>query len=81
MTRFFGASGEQAAGALFDGESLRALPPDLRSRLQKALTAARHDEIVTLVEAIRAEHPRLADGLLHMVNLFDYAGIQALLRR
>jgi two-component system, cell cycle sensor histidine kinase and response regulator CckA len=60
-------------------DALRALPADVTGNLLKAVIAARYDEIVELVEAIRITKPDTAAGLRRMTDRFDYSGIRDLL--
>ena len=60
-----------------DRESLRGLPEDLLGKLLKAVIAARYDDIVEIIETLRATNPNEATVLLRMAQAFDYV----LLRR
>jgi PAS domain S-box-containing protein len=62
-----------------DKDALRALPPDVLGKLRKAVIAARYDEIVELIETIRATKPDVATGLRRMTDLFDYDRMRDLL--
>ena len=62
-----------------DKDALRALPPDVLGKLRKAVIAARYDEIVELIETIRARKPDVATGLRRMTDLFDYDRMRDLL--
>ncbi|MDD5307812.1 MAG: response regulator [Deltaproteobacteria bacterium] len=62
-----------------DKDALRALPPDVSDRLVRAAIAARYDEIIELVETIRATEPEVAAGLRRMADLFDYDGLRNIL--
>jgi len=55
------------------------LSPAILTRLRNAVTAARLDEIVDVVAAIRPTHPRIAERLSELVGLFDYEGLWRLL--
>jgi hypothetical protein len=59
--------------------ALAALSAEVRGDLCKAVIAARYDEIVKLVETIRATQPAVADGLRRMADQFDYQGMRELL--
>ena len=48
------------------------LPLEVLGRLRKAVVAARHYEIVEIIEAIRDTEPDVAKGLRRMASLFDY---------
>jgi hypothetical protein len=50
-------------------------------KLRKAVVAARHDEIVDLVESIRTKEPEVAASLRRMADHFDYQGLRDLLSR
>jgi CheY-like chemotaxis protein len=60
---------------------LQALSQDVLDKLRKAVIAARYDEIVEIIGTIRISEPDVATGLRWMADLFDYDGIQDLLRR
>ena len=62
-----------------DGDALRALPTEVLDRLKRAVIAARHEEMVEIVESIRITEPDLAAGLMRMVDLFDYEGMRNVL--
>jgi hypothetical protein len=62
-----------------DQEALRGLPQGLLARLRKAVTAARYDDIVELIETLRTTEPQIAEGLRQMADLFDYDGLRHLL--
>jgi PAS domain S-box-containing protein len=62
-----------------DRAALRALSADVFLRLRKAVIAARHGEIVEIVESIRGTAPEVAARLRRMADLFDYKGLRALL--
>ena len=64
-----------------DKDALRALPPDVLGKLQKAVIAARYDEIIEIVEVIRIAEPEVATGLRRMADRFDYDGMRDLLCR
>ncbi|MFO8070897.1 MAG: ATP-binding protein [Polyangia bacterium] len=64
-----------------DEAALRRLPRDLLSRVYRAVTAARHDELVELIETIRMTEPELAAGLRRMADAFDHDGLRHLLVR
>jgi CheY-like chemotaxis protein len=76
---------EQAAKA--DGEvkqqplrnALRALAPDVLNRLRQAVIAARHDEIIELLETVRIADANLATELRQMADAFDYDRMRELL--
>jgi two-component system cell cycle sensor histidine kinase/response regulator CckA len=59
---------------------LTELPRATVFRLLHAVSAAHHDELVELLESIRAAHPQVAARLSSLVERFDYEGIRALLR-
>jgi hypothetical protein len=59
-------------------EPLTALPAEALARLREAAIAARIDDLMAVVEDIRASHPALAARLAQRVESFDYAGIRAL---
>jgi CheY-like chemotaxis protein len=63
----------------FDEDAIRSLSPEIRGSLQRALVAARYDEILEIVETIGKTHPGVAAGLRRMANDFDYDGMQGLL--
>ena len=54
------------------------LPEDILARLRTAVTAARYNDIVELIETIRATEPDLAIQLRRMVEAFDYDTMRAL---
>jgi len=62
-----------------DRDALRALPEEVVARLRRAVIAARYDEIVEIVEALRITDPRLATELRRMADFFDYDGMRDLL--
>jgi two-component system cell cycle sensor histidine kinase/response regulator CckA len=62
-------------------EALRAIPEGIVERMGKAAIAARYDEMVALIDTIETTEPRVAAELRRMVDLFDYDGLRALLRR
>ncbi|MBN1527501.1 MAG: response regulator [Thermoleophilaceae bacterium] len=75
-------SGDAAArppDRLLDPEVVRALAPELRKRLRQAVVSARQDELVALLEASRQTAPEAVDGLLRLVDRFDYDGLRDLL--
>jgi dissimilatory sulfite reductase (desulfoviridin) alpha/beta subunit len=49
------------------------------ARLRRAVIAARYDEIVETVEALRITDPKLATELRRMADFFDYHGMRDLL--
>jgi len=59
--------------------ALQALPPELLDRLWEAVTAARYDEIVALIETIRGIDPQVATRLGQKAEIFDYDGLRQLL--
>jgi CheY-like chemotaxis protein len=59
--------------------ALLALPPELLDKLWEAVIAARYEEIVALIETIRAMNPQLATRLGQKVDCFDYDGLRRLL--
>ncbi|HUW69096.1 MAG TPA: response regulator [bacterium] len=59
----------------FDKEALRALSPAILSSLREASIAARYDDIVQIIGAIRIGSPGLAGWLMEMADKFDYQGI------
>jgi two-component system, cell cycle sensor histidine kinase and response regulator CckA len=63
----------------FDKDGLRALPLDVLNRLRHAVIAARHDEIIELLEAVRIADPKLATELRRMADVFDYEGLRGAL--
>ncbi|MBK9965302.1 MAG: response regulator [Holophagales bacterium] len=73
-------TGAEPTESTLDREALRALPGDLLDRLLKAVTAARYDELVELVETVRRTDPDLATSLRRMADGFDYDGMRNLLR-
>jgi two-component system, cell cycle sensor histidine kinase and response regulator CckA len=62
-----------------DKDILRAAPADVRNKLRKAVTTARYDEIVEIIETIRISDPNVATGLRRMADRFDYDGLRDLL--
>ncbi len=68
-------------GQPLDEDALRALPQDVLGKLRRAVVAARYDEIVDLIETIRITDPNIAAELRRMADLFDYDGMQNLLKR
>ena len=64
-----------------DKDALRSLSLDVLGKLRRAVTAARYDEIVELVETIRITEPDVAAGLRRMADLFDYDGMRDFLRK
>ncbi|MCC6524722.1 MAG: response regulator [Polyangiaceae bacterium] len=62
-----------------DGAALRAVPQELLLQLRTAVTAARYDQVLTLVERIRTSAPEVADELRRLAHVFDYARMQHLL--
>ena len=64
-----------------DKDALRSLSLDVLGKLRRAVTAARYDEIVELVETIRITEPNVAAGLRRMADLFDYDGMLDFLRK
>jgi PAS domain S-box-containing protein len=61
-----------------DKAALQTLPKNILAKLRAAVTAARHDEILAIVETIRNTEPSVATRLRRMVELFDYDGMRAL---
>jgi PAS domain S-box-containing protein len=59
--------------------ALRGIPEELLSKLRRAVTAARYDEIALLIETVRTTEPEVAAGLRRMADLFDYDGLRDLL--
>ena len=64
---------------LLDKDALRAFPPDMLDRLRQAVIAARHDEIIELLETVRIADANLATKLRRMADVFDYDGMRELL--
>jgi PAS domain S-box-containing protein len=64
---------------LLDKDALHGLPLDVLNRLRQAVIAARHDEIIGLIETIRIVDANLATELLRMADVFDYDGMRNLL--
>jgi CheY-like chemotaxis protein len=62
-----------------DRSALRALPQEVVAKLRQAVTAARYDEIVELLETVRIADANLATELRRMADVFDYDGMRALL--
>ena len=62
-----------------DEDALQAVPREVLGKLRRAVTAARYDEIVELIETIRMTEPDVAAGLRRMADLFDYDGLRSLL--
>ncbi len=72
------------AGASMEEEplhraALREIPADVRAKLSKAVIAARHDEIIEIVETLRNTAPEAATLLGRMADAFDYDGMRDLL--
>ena len=76
-----GAPDDETMKQPLDQDALRALPLGVLDKLRRAVIAARHDEIVELVEAIRLTRPELATGLRRMADVFDHDGLQSFLGR
>jgi two-component system cell cycle sensor histidine kinase/response regulator CckA len=57
-------------------DALRGLPAELLSALRRAITAARWDELVELIETLRMTEPVLATGLRRMADHFDSDGLR-----
>ncbi len=64
-----------------DRDALRALPEEVLVNLYRAVTAARYNEIIEIIETVRSTHPDVAASLRRMADLFDYEGLKDLLRR
>ena len=64
-----------------DRAALGRVSPDVLAKLRKAVTAARYDEIVELIETVQTTAPGVAAGLRRMLDLFDYDGLRDLLSR
>jgi PAS domain S-box-containing protein len=62
-----------------DKDALRALPQDVLNRLRQAVIAARHNEIIELLESVRIANATLATELRRMADVFDYDGMRNLL--
>jgi signal transduction histidine kinase/DNA-binding response OmpR family regulator len=62
-----------------DKDALRAISPDVLRKLRRAMIAARHDELIELIETIRYTQPDVTIALRRMADLFDYDGIRGLL--
>jgi PAS domain S-box-containing protein len=60
-------------------DALRALPVEVLGKLRQAVIAARYDEIVEIIEALRITDPSMAAELRRMADLFDYDGMRAFL--
>jgi hypothetical protein len=71
----------ETGGQPLDEGALRVFSPAALGKLRMAVIAARYDEIVELVEAIRGTQPAVATGLRRMADLFDYDGLRDLLSR
>lgn len=61
--------------------ALAGLPPDWRTELQHATIKANLGLILTLVDQIRPQNPRLADGLTNLANNFEYKKILDLIEQ
>ncbi len=64
-----------------DREALAALPEEILRELRDAVLTVRYDELVALVEVLRATQPELASGLRRLADLFDYEALRKLLGR
>jgi PAS domain S-box-containing protein len=64
-----------------DREALGAIPRALLDPLLAAVVAARLDEALGLVEALRGDWPAVADGLRTLLEAFDGDALRALLER
>ncbi|HUX36455.1 MAG TPA: ATP-binding protein, partial [Rectinemataceae bacterium] len=64
-----------------DKEALLSLPAGMLAKLRQAIVAARIDEMIELIENIRATSPELADQLRRMANDFDFQGLRDSLGR
>ena len=62
-----------------DKVALGRIAPDVLGKLRKAVVAARHSEIVKIVETIRDTEPGLAAELQRMADQFDHDGMRELL--
>ena len=62
-------------------DALWTLPAGLLEKLEKAVIAARFDEIVEIAENIRTIDSELANALQRMTECFDYDGLRGVLRR
>jgi PAS domain S-box-containing protein len=62
-------------------EALSALPPGWRTELQQATIKADLNQMLSLIEQIRDQHPALADTLAHMALNFEYRVILALIEQ
>ena len=70
---------EPRCGQPLDRYALRALIPDLVGQLRVAVTAARQDDVVRLVESIRTTFPTVATVLRALADEQDYVGLYDLL--
>ena len=61
--------------------ALRSLPQGVAQRLREAALAARHDELLELVERIRLTQPIVAELIRRRVARLDYEGILVMLGR
>ncbi len=75
-----GPAADEGPEKHLDASALRTLPRDLLGKLREAVIAARHDEIVELIETVRASHPDVAEPLRRMANMFDWATMSECLR-
>lgn len=83
-----GVSGEdeltQKAGAAtavqpLGKDALGVLSPVVLGQLRRAVTAARYDDLVELIDAVGTTAPEAAAGLRQMAGVFDYDGLHNLL--
>ena len=59
-----------------DKAVLRRLPRDLLSKVYRAVTAARYDDLVELIETVRMTEPDPAAELRRMADAFNYDGLR-----
>jgi PAS domain S-box-containing protein len=76
-----GEAGGDASVPPPDVRALRAIPSELREGLRRAAVAARHDELLVLLERASGAAPEAAEGLRRLAERFDYATLRALLER
>jgi hypothetical protein len=74
-----GAASAPAGAAGLDPAALGSVPLEVRQRLERAVVAARHDEIGAIAAALAASSPELAAALRRLLEEFDYAGMRELL--
>ena len=60
-------------------DALRVLSPAVLGRLRRAVTAARYDDLVELIDTVGTTVPEAAAGLRRMAGVFDYDGLRNLL--